>query len=641
MPPAVNPDLPVIVDDIIHITIGARIRNFVTNWDALTQCSWIRQSARGVFIPLIEEPIQRFVPFPLRMPQEEMEILDGEVLKLLQKGVIRHALHTKGEFLSNIFLRPKPNGDFRLILDLTKFNEFVEYQHFKMFSLATARDLLLPGAFMASIDLRDAYYTIPIAEEHCKFLRFLWRGELFEFICMPNGLAAAPRIFTRILKPVFSKLSEKGFVLFPYIDDSFVVAETDTECSIAVNELAALLKSLGFIIHVEKSVFQPTQKLKFLGFFLDSVNMLVHITPDKVEKFKNFVLELGSHGQKLKIRRVAVIIGLMTAYSPAVLYGSAHIKTLEIAKNKALFKARGDFEKLMVIPEIAWIDIDWWVRKIDISPCPIRLGKPDMEITTDASLQGWGAHTKHSGTGGRWLLTEGEAHINVLELKAVGLGLRSLISSQNLHVHVKTDNLTTLAYIRNMGGSKSPECNAVAKCIWEWAENRNIWLTVGYIPGKENILADEFSRNFKDHLEWSLNDIIFDSIVNNWGRPQVDLFASRRNFKVPKFVSWHPEPEAWRVDAFTFQWDKDYMYAFPPFSLVGRVARKLFYDKAHAILVAPTWTTQPWYAAAMKWSKQVMLFPREQHNLLHQGPLTEKGDVGSTPMTAFLFYEIH
>ena len=571
------------------------------------------------------------------MPAEEMLILDREVDKLWQKGVIRHAVHTPGEFLSNIFLRPKPNGDFRLILDLTKFNEFVEYQHFKMFSLATARDLLLPGAFMASVDLRDAYYTVPICSDHCKFLRFIWRNQLFEFVCLPNGLAAAPRIFTRLLKPVFAKLSEQGYVLFPYIDDSFVVADTVSECGQAVQHLCTLLKSLGFIVHEDKSILIPSTNLKFLGFILDSQNMLVHITTDKVDKFRNFVHELGPPGSKLKIRRVAVIIGLMTAYSPAVLYGAAHIKSLEISKNDALKKARGDFEKYMVIPNNAWEDIHWWLQNIDCSPCPIRIGKADLEVTTDASLQGWGAHTNTVATGGRWLQSEGDAHINVLELKAVLLGLRSLVKTDGIHVHVKTDNLTTLAYIRNMGGSRSQQCNIVAKSIWNWAETKKIWLTVGYIPGRDNTLADEFSRNFKDHLEWSLNGGVFESICQRWGTPEVDLFASRRNCKLQKYVSWHPEPEAWKVDAFTFPWTNSFMYVFPPFSLMSRVARKLFHDKAHAILVAPTWTSQPWYAAAVKWSRESIQFPRRTGNLQHQGPLVNKGDVGSTPITAFLF----
>ena len=155
-----------------------------------------------------------------------------------------------------------------------------------------------------------------------------------------------------------------------------------------------------------------------------------------------------------------------------------------------------------------------------------------------------------------------------------------------------------------MGGTKSPECNAMARQIWLWAEEKRIWLTVGYIPGKDNVLADAFSRKFPDHLEWELNPILFKKLCKHWGTPQVDLFASRRNFKLKKYVSWHPEPEAWRVDAFTFEWNELFLYAFPPFCLIARVARKLRHDQSSAILVTPTWTTQPWFAAVQHRAKE-------------------------------------
>ena len=60
--------------------------------------------------------------------------------------------------------------------------------------------------------------------------------------------------------------------------------------------------------------------------------MEVNITPEKIDKFNNFVINLGNKGRKLKIRKVAALIGLMVAYAPAVKYGGAHLKTLEINK---------------------------------------------------------------------------------------------------------------------------------------------------------------------------------------------------------------------------------------------------------------------------------------------------------------------
>ena len=74
------------------------------------------------------------------------------------------------------------------------------------------------NCYMASVDLRDAYYSVPIDKEYQKFLRFSWRGKLVQFTCLPNGLSCASRLFTKILKPV-----DAGYIddSYPYMLDYF------------------------------------------------------------------------------------------------------------------------------------------------------------------------------------------------------------------------------------------------------------------------------------------------------------------------------------------------------------------------------------------------------------------------------------
>ena len=57
-----------------------------------------------------------------------------------------------------------------------------------MDTLETAIRLMTPGCFMTSIDLRDAYYSVPIAPEHQKYLKFFWQDQLYAFNCLPMGL---------------------------------------------------------------------------------------------------------------------------------------------------------------------------------------------------------------------------------------------------------------------------------------------------------------------------------------------------------------------------------------------------------------------------------------------------------------------
>ena len=88
-------------------------------------------------------------------------------------------------------------------------------------------------------------------------------------------------------------------------------------------------------------------------------------------------------------------------------------------------------------------------------------------------------------------------------------------------------------------------------------------------------------------MEWSLNDKLFKIIFNKWSRPDVDLFASRNNTKLTKYISWRPEPESWRVYAFSLILNNKFYYIFPPFSTISRVLIQVRDGHAWGILVVP------------------------------------------------------
>ena len=71
---------------------------------------------------------------------------------------------------------------------------------------------------------------------------------------------------------------------------------------------------------------------------------------------------------------------------------------------------------------------------------------------------------------------------------------------------------------------------------------------------------------------------IFQKITVIWGKPSIDLFASRLNQQVSCYVSWKPDPGAAFIDAFSITWDKQFFYAFPPFSLIARCLQKIQID---------------------------------------------------------------
>ena len=73
------------------------------------------------------------------------------------------------------------------------------------------------------------------------------------------------------------------------------------------------------------------------------------------------------------------------------------------------------------------------------------------------------------------------------------------------------------------GGSHSRECHTIAKDIWQWCIDKQIWLTAAYIPGTKNVAADRESRVFSDNKEWIIRPDIFQTITDIWGEPSIDL----------------------------------------------------------------------------------------------------------------------
>ena len=218
-------------------------------------------------------------------------------------------------------------------------------------------------------------------------------------------------------------------------------------------------------------------------------------------------------------------------------------------------------------------------------------------MTTDASQTGWGCTVNGIPTGGCWDPEVANRHINYLETMAVFLGLQSFSDQvSDKHVKALVDNTTAMACINQMGTCHSNDINSLVIKIWQWCIRHNIWLSVAHIPGKDNIIADGESRKSRRETEWALNPQIYQDAIAHLGQtPDIDLFASRLNYKCKLYVSYQPDPGAFVINAFHLSWDSLNFYAFPPFCILQKVLQKIRKDSATGVTLVPYWPTQAWW----------------------------------------------
>ena len=202
--------------------VGGRLRFFRKNWERITNEGWILQMVTGCNLEFKSEP--PLGPPALRerrLPKDQTAALEKEIIALLRKQAIKKLLPPFGTqgFYTDVFVVPKKDGRWRSIINLKRLNSFLEIPHFKMESIKSLKDVVLPGDYMVKLDLQDAYLTAPMHRSVCKYFRFCWRGEIYEFQSLPFGLAPAPLLFTKLLKPLLG-----GIRIIIYLDDMLILA---------------------------------------------------------------------------------------------------------------------------------------------------------------------------------------------------------------------------------------------------------------------------------------------------------------------------------------------------------------------------------------------------------------------------------
>ena len=522
--------------------VGGRLQLFWQVWLSLGSNPRVVSILReGYQLPFKERPPLARYPVivsgssaPLRNKKlnEALQSLDQK--QAIEKVLVQSSLG----FYNRLFLVPKPNKKWRPILDLSQLNLYLAPATFKMETPETIRLSLQQGEWVTSLDFSDAYFHIPINHRSRKYLRFHLKGQTFQFTALPFGLSTAPLEFTKVVKEVKLMAQSRGIRIHQYLDDWLLTAPCREICLHHTQILLDLCRSLGWVVNLDKSELVPQQTFDFVGYHFDLSQGLVKPTQDRWRSLSqklNLLLGL----ECCTVRQLMSLIGLLTATEKQVVSGRLHMRPIQWHQKKH-WHAPESLEKVIPIPPSLHVHLRRW-----LDPAKVLSGQPlhplqhALQLFTDASNEGWGAHLGDYMAKGVWLESESALHINLLELKAVLLALKRFERlCCNQIVLVCTDNTTVVSYINKEGGMKSGSLCALLWRLMLWCNQRQIVLRARHIPGHLNVIADKLSRlNQVIQTEWSLLPEVFAQICRRWHRPSVDLFATRFNHKLPRFVS--------------------------------------------------------------------------------------------------------
>ena len=105
------------------------------------------------------------------------------------------------------------------------------------------------------------------------------------------------------------------------------------------------------------------------------------------------------------------------------------------------------------------------------------------------------------------------------------------------------------------------------------------------LPGQQRM--ETLPNCFQTNLPWFRETLL-------------DLIASSLCHQLPRYIVWQPNLQSVATDAFKQDWKHQFLFAFPPFSMIGRLLSKVQKDQTNMIIVLPAWQSQSWYPTLSK-----------------------------------------
>ena len=543
----------------------------------------------------IHPPPLTLSPPPWILPSEvDLPIIRSFLPSLLERRIIRELFVDQPLFFSRVFVVTKKDGPYRMIIDLSKLNDLLVIPTFQMESVLKIAQGIVEALWGCTIDLKDAYFHVPMGWAFHHYLAFSVDGRVFLFQYLPFGLSVAPWAFHRIIKPVMAYLHRRYVQIHSYLDDFLNLHPTQEGLKSNTALVLSLFQRLGIMVNYKKSSLTPSRNVVFLGVLLRLDRLTMELPPSTALKIISLCGRTLSRSRQSR-RCLESLMGLLNFAAPLVPLGRLRLRPLIMWMNSHSSASNRDVPILLDSPFKDLLRI-WQSTAFLSLSVPMSIPVPQLQLMTDASLSGWSGVLLPYRVSGHWPGEYRDRSINWLELQAVFRALQHFLwCLKGRSVLILCDNTTVVSCLLHQGTLRSGSLMALSQQVLEFCYSHSILPVPKYLQGSLNVLADSGSRQLPVQTEWELDGETFQWLSSLAGPFQVDLFATRDNAKLQSFVSPFPDPLAVGVNALSLQWDEwERIYLFPPVPVLRAVVPRLRRFSGRGLLVAPFYAASDW-----------------------------------------------
>ena len=224
----------------------------------------------------------------------------------------------------------------------------------------------------------------------------------------------------------------------------------------------------GICNNVKKSVMEPVQTIEYLGLVINSIQMTLSLTEEKVKGILQECKIIFSV-KEITVLQLTQLVGLLSSTIQAILPAKIQFCYMQLQQVSPL-KGGMSYKEKIILNDQALGELQWWIENLKyFNGRYLIQAKPQIVIQTDASLEGWEANCMGMETGSKWSVEERKLHINVLELLVVKNAILAFTKEKTINaIHIQTDNTTALLYLLKMGSTTDKTLVDLSKDIWKY-----------------------------------------------------------------------------------------------------------------------------------------------------------------------------